>query len=48
MSRTVADIEGDIAAIKAANLDWMTNSGDKALITALTTEKNQLLGELKC
>jgi hypothetical protein len=47
MSRTVAEIDSEIAAIKAGNLDWMTNAVDKALITALTTEKNQL-GELKC
>jgi hypothetical protein len=46
MSRTVAVIDGEIAGIKAGNIDWMTNSVDKALIAALTNEKNQL-GEFK-
>ena len=44
MSRTISVIERDIAEVKARNVDWMTNSQTKALITALTMEKN-LLGE---
>ena len=44
MSRTVDDIDFEIAGIKAGNPDWMTNGGDKAIIAALTNEKN-LLGE---
>ena len=42
MSRTVAVIDGEIAGVKAGNVDWMPNSGVMALITALTNEKNQL------
>lgn len=42
MSRTVAVIDGEIAGVKAGNVDWMTNSGVMALITALTNEKNLL------
>ena len=42
MSRTVAVIDGEIAGVKAGNVDWMANSGVMALITALTNEKNQL------
>ena len=44
MSRTVTIIDGEIAGIKAGNPNWLTDAGDKALITALTNEKN-LLGE---
>jgi hypothetical protein len=47
MSRTVAVIDGEIAGIKAGNSNWLADAGDKALITALTNEKNQL-GEFKC
>ncbi len=47
MSRTVAAIDGEIAGIKAGNIDWMTNKVVMVLITALTNEKNQL-GEYKC
>eukprot|EP01039_Chlorochromonas_danica_P000971 gene971-1053_t len=43
MPRSVDDIEADIAAIKRANPRWAVEAGDKALITALITEKNQLL-----
>ena len=35
MSRTVEAIEAEIQAIKDANPDWITNAGDKALITEL-------------
>ena len=42
MSRTVAVIEAEIAAIKTENTNWMTDDVDKGLITALTNEKNQL------
>jgi len=41
-TRTIADIDADIAAVKNANPNWLTNSGDKALITSLTNEKNIL------
>jgi len=41
-TRTIADIEADIAALKNANPNWLTNAGDKALITSLTNEKNLL------
>lgn len=37
-------IGDEIAGIKAGNPNWLTDVGDKALITALTNEKN-LLGE---
>ncbi len=47
MSRTVAAIDGEISGIKAGNPNWLADAGDKALITALTNEKNQL-GEFKC
>ncbi len=42
MSRTVSIIDHEIAAIKAANSNWVTDAGDKVLIAALTTEKNVL------
>ena len=35
MSRTLEAIEAEIQAIKDANPDWITNAGDKALITEL-------------
>lgn len=41
-TRTIQQIESEIQAIKDANPNWITNSGDKALITALTNEKNNL------
>jgi len=40
MSRTLEAIEADIQAIKDANPDWVTNAGDKALMTELMREKN--------
>ena len=49
MIRTSEDIEAeiqavknDIQAVKAANVNWITDPGDKALITSL----NSLLAEL--
>jgi 3',5'-cyclic AMP phosphodiesterase CpdA len=42
-SRTIPQIEAEIQAIKDANPDWLVNSGDKALITALTIEKNGVI-----
>jgi hypothetical protein len=45
MSRSVLDIESEIAAIKTANPQWLTDSAVKALITALTTEKNAAAGK---
>lgn len=41
-SRTVEIIEEEIKAIKANNPNWFGDTVDKALITALTVEKNQL------
>jgi len=41
-TRTIADIEADIAALKNANPNWLTDAGDKALITSLINEKNLL------
>ena len=35
MPRSVEDIEAEIAAIKSANPNWISNDVDKALITAL-------------
>ena len=41
-TRTIADIEADITAVKTLNPNWLTNGGDKALITAYINEKNAL------
>ena len=41
-TRTPADIEADIVALKNANPDWLTNAGVQALITSLTNQINQL------
>ena len=46
MSRTVAQIETEIQAIKDANPNWVTDAGVKALITELMKEKNLLKGKL--
>jgi hypothetical protein len=45
MSRTIAQIETEIQAIKDANHNWVTDAGDKALIKSLTDEKNLLSGK---
>jgi hypothetical protein len=45
MSRTIAQIETEIQAIKDANHHWVTDAGDKALIKSLTDEKNLLSGK---
>jgi hypothetical protein len=42
MSRTVAEIEKEIADIKAANPAWVANETVMKLIAALTEEKLQL------
>ena len=42
MSRTVVEIETEIQAVKDANRNWVTDIGDKALITELTKEKNNI------
>lgn len=42
MASTVESIEADIAAIKKANPNWLTDPGIRALITALINEKIQL------
>ncbi len=39
MPRTIADIEAEIAAVKAANPNWASHAGDKQLLTALVNEK---------
>jgi hypothetical protein len=41
-TRTIADIEADIIAVKTLNPNWLTDGGDKALITAYINEKNAL------
>ena len=40
--RTAGIIDAEIDAIKVNNPNWLADIGDKALITALTVEKNQL------
>ena len=40
--RTIGIIVAEIDAIKANNPNWLADIGDKALITALTNEKNLL------
>ena len=42
MKRTVGIIDEEIDAIKVNNPNRLAELGDKALITALTVEKNQL------
>ena len=39
-TRTIADIEADIADIKRANPNWLGNDAHVALMTAYTNEKN--------
>jgi hypothetical protein len=41
-NRTAGIIDSEIDAIKVNNPNWIADIGDKALITALTIEKNQL------
>jgi hypothetical protein len=41
-NRTVGIIDAEINAIKDHNPNWVADNVDKALITALTVEKNQL------
>ena len=41
-TRTIEDIEADITAVKTMNPNWLTDGGDKALITAYINEKNAL------
>jgi len=41
-TRTIADIDADIAAVKHANPNWLENVGHTALITAYINEKNKL------
>ena len=41
-TRTIADIEADIVAVKHANPNWLENAVHTALITAYTNEKNLL------
>jgi hypothetical protein len=42
-TRTVADVETDIASVKMNNPNWLTDAADKALIEAFTNEKIALL-----
>ena len=46
MARTGEIIDLEIAAIKAANANWVSDGGILACITALTNEKNLLGGIL--
>ena len=39
-TRTIADIEADITAVKTLNPNWLTDAGHTALITAYINEKN--------
>jgi len=41
-TRTIADIEADITAVKTLNPNWLTDGGHTALITAYINEKNAL------
>ena len=41
-NRTVGIIDAEINAIKDHNPNWVADNVDKALITALTIERNQL------
>ena len=41
-TRTIADIEADIVAVKHANPNWLENAMHTALITAYINEKNLL------
>ena len=41
-NRTAGIIDAEIDAIKVNNPNWLADIEDKALITALTVEKNQL------
>ena len=36
-TRTIADIEADIAAVKTLNPNWLADGGHTALITAYET-----------
>jgi hypothetical protein len=44
MSKTVAEIEIEIQAIKVANPDWITRPDIIALITEFMKEKNNISG----
>ena len=44
-TRTIADIEADIADIKRANPNWLGNDAHVALMTAYTNLKNTLLSQ---
>ena len=46
-TRTIADIEADIIAVKYANPNWLTNAGVIALITSLTTQINDLSASMQ-
>ena len=39
-TRTIAEIEADIAALKNANPNWLTNADVQALITSMTNQIN--------
>ena len=41
-TRTIADIEADITAVKTLNPNWLTDGRHTALITAYINEKNAL------
>lgn len=44
MSRSIIDVEAEIKAIKDANPNWITNAVDKALVTELMKERNNMSG----
>ena len=46
-TRTIADIEADIIAVKNANPNWLTNAGVIALIMSLTTQINDLSASMQ-
>ena len=46
-TRTIADIEADIIAVKNANPNWLANAGVIALITSLTTQINDLSASMQ-
>mmetsp|Transcript_26154 Transcript_26154/g.37448 ORF Transcript_26154/g.37448 Transcript_26154/m.37448 type:complete len:289 (+) Transcript_26154:30-896(+) len=44
-NRTAGIIDAEIEAIKGSNPNWLADTGDKALVAALTVEKNQMSAE---
>jgi hypothetical protein len=42
ITRDIATIDAEIKALKDENPNWVSNAGDKALMTQLLQEKNNL------